>query len=431
MAKPKPNTKRGKTELTLDPRNARKHSARNLSTIERSLKEVGGGRSILVDGDNIIRAGNGVYTKAQSLGLRVRVVDAKPDELIAVRRTDLRGKQAIRAAVLDNLAADSSAHEYDADILAAIVRDDDVVRALAQDDAAITKLLKDTDAFGAREEATDAGELVDRAAELQEKWQVKRGDLWQCGKHLILCGDSTNADDVARVMQGEKAQLAVTSPPYFNQREYAQWKTYEDYLSFVSLVVGETSRNLCDDAVFAVNIGSDEQARRWMPSDWWCILRDSDESWLYRECIAWVKAAAVWNVPRSMHIENGHYFPALRWEVILVVSRGKHPKFEQADRDTIREFDENVWQIAVVSGNEQKAIGHNAPFPIEIPRRLILAYTTKNKLIYEPFLGSGSTLAACEQTGRIGAGVEISEKYVAVSLERLSLLGLEPCRVEG
>jgi len=229
-------------------------------------------------------------------------------------------------------------------------------------------------------------------------------------------------------MNGKKTSLVIASPPYFNQRQYSQWDSYDEYLAFAALIVGELTNVCADDALIGWNIGSDEQARHWMPSDWWVLFRDF--GWLYREAIAWIKAAAVWKVPRSMHIEKGHYFPALRWEVILTVSRGKHPSFDLQDRDEIRKFDENVWQFSVVTGSEQKAIGHNAPFPVEIPRRFYLAYCHRNDLGYDPFLGSGTTMVAAEQTGRICYGMEIEPKYVAVTLERMVGMGLEPLLVQ-
>ncbi len=98
-------------KLKLDTNNARRHPERNKTLIKQSLEEIGGFRSIAVDGDNVIRAGNGVYEQAQELGLKVRVVDAAKDELIAVRRKDLKGQKAMRAALLDNLASDTS--EFD------------------------------------------------------------------------------------------------------------------------------------------------------------------------------------------------------------------------------------------------------------------------------------------------------------------------------
>ncbi|HLF28207.1 MAG TPA: hypothetical protein VJG32_17900 [Anaerolineae bacterium] len=111
----------GHLQLRPDPQNARRHPGRNKEMIRASLKEIGAFRSIAVDGDNIVRAGNGVFEQAEALGLKVRVIDARPDELIAVRRPDLKGKKAVRAALLDNRAGELS--EWDVDVLAEIPGD--------------------------------------------------------------------------------------------------------------------------------------------------------------------------------------------------------------------------------------------------------------------------------------------------------------------
>lgn len=95
-----------------DPKNARHHPDRNKAMIRASLEEVGPFRSIGVDGDGIVRAGNGVYEQAQALGLKVREVEAAPDELIAVKRPDLRGDAAVKAALWDNRTAETSEPDY-------------------------------------------------------------------------------------------------------------------------------------------------------------------------------------------------------------------------------------------------------------------------------------------------------------------------------
>src|SRR3990167_2789915 len=204
--------KRSALNLRPDPHNARKHNERNQKMIRQSLEEVGGFRSIAVDGDGIVRAGNGVFEQAQALGMKVRVVDARPDEVIAVRRADLKGKKAVRAAILDNRAGELS--EWDLDVLAATP--DDLLAGLWDE--------RELKAMGMNGDGNaDAEPQLDRAAELNEKWQVKRGDLFAIGDHRLLCGDCTMREDVERVMgktDGQIAQLCVTSPPYGVGKSY-------------------------------------------------------------------------------------------------------------------------------------------------------------------------------------------------------------------
>jgi hypothetical protein len=116
----KPKRRTPKTErpsaglLRTDPANARLHPQRNRELIRHSLETVGGFRSIAVDGDNIIRAGNGVFSEARRLGMPIRVVEAQAHELIAVRRRDLRGPRAVQAAILDNRSSELAAWDPEA-----------------------------------------------------------------------------------------------------------------------------------------------------------------------------------------------------------------------------------------------------------------------------------------------------------------------------
>ena len=104
----------GADAVRADPENLRLHPDRNKELIRASLEDVGPFRSIAIDGEGIVRAGNGVYEQAQALGLRMRIVDAEPDELIAVRRSDLVGDAAVRAAAYDNRAGETSTWDLEA-----------------------------------------------------------------------------------------------------------------------------------------------------------------------------------------------------------------------------------------------------------------------------------------------------------------------------
>src|SRR3972149_6502671 len=150
--------------LKLDPSNARKHPDRNKQMIRASLEEVGAFRSIAVDGQDIIRAGNGVYEQAQKLGLKIRVVDAKPNELIAVRRADLKGKKAIRAALLDNRSSETS--EWDTDVLSEIAANERKLLAGLFDDTELRELLGREGGPGG---TVDAEGLMDKGAGVRER----------------------------------------------------------------------------------------------------------------------------------------------------------------------------------------------------------------------------------------------------------------------
>jgi hypothetical protein len=149
--------------LIPDPQNARRHPDRNRSIIRQSLEEVGPFRSIAVDGDNVIRAGNGVYEQAQELGLKVRVIEAAPDELIAVKRNDLRGEQAERAALYDNQAGDLS--EWDAEVLSMLAEDRPMMLEGIFDGAEVEALIEESEQMQSAERDVRSRDADDNRSE--------------------------------------------------------------------------------------------------------------------------------------------------------------------------------------------------------------------------------------------------------------------------
>lgn len=235
--------------------------------------------------------------------------------------------------------------------------------------------------------------------------------------HRLMCGDSTNADDVEQLMNGGRARLSVTSPPYFNQRDYSSWETYEAYLTFSNEIIGNIKNILLENAVVFWNMGSSEPTNNFIPADQYQIFLNNGFKWI--EWIIWNKESATWSIPRSQHIENGLYIPAQKWESLMVFLTGKRPHFEMDDKKEIREnWQENVWDMNKVIGAQQKKIGHTALYPVEIPYRAIKSYSLKGEIIYEPFSGGGTTIIAGVQTGRKVRAMEISPLYVDVGVKR-------------
>ena len=209
-------TKKSGKPIRLDPKNVREHPDENKAMIRASLEELGAGRSILLDGTDTVIAGNGVYEQAQELGLKVKVIEAKPDELIAVKRADLRGKKSQRMALADNRTSETSRWE-DAALAELAEATPELLDGLWSQEE-IADLLE---AAGlAPDPPDDPGAQIDKAAELQEKWGTELGQLLVVpsktgeGEHRLLCGDSTDAEQVERLMGGEASDLVLTDPPY-------------------------------------------------------------------------------------------------------------------------------------------------------------------------------------------------------------------------
>jgi DNA modification methylase len=274
--------------------------------------------------------------------------------------------------------------------------------------------------LAAENETTDAEPQIERADELQEKWQVKTGDLWQIGNHRLLCGDSAKREDVERLLNGNNADLTVTSPPYFNMREYSFFETYEDYLLFVKNVIIEIL-NIANKKSFALmwNVSTDISHGKDIPADTSIIA----QSLGFRFCgdVCWVKSGSSSSSMRSNHIiTDQHYYPLLKHEPIKIFSFGKYPSFDKKDTEYVNNILGDVWEITQVLGSEQKKVGHNAPFPLELANRCVLSMSKSGAIAYEPFGGSGTTMMVCENQNRINFTMDYEPKYCSVILERMS-----------
>lgn len=371
-------------QLTSDPKNRRRHNPRNVGMIASALGEVGAARSIVIDEGGVVLAGNATLEAAAQAGIeRVRVVDADGEEIIAVRRSNLSDEQKRRLALFDNRTAELA--EWDLDQLLEDVNDGASFEGMftgAELDALLAELRT-------TEPAADPGAQVDRAEELRDKWQTARGDLWLIGPHRLLCGDATIAEDVARLMDGARAELTFTDPPYNVGKDYGTSvdDARQDYAEFSLRWFG-----LCPSACIVFTPGT-------VNLSLWCSI--SPPKWV----CAWRKVNQV--SPSALNGWN-------TWEPLLVY--GKHTKPVGHDS----------WDIPVAHAD----VDHPVPKSVDPWRTFLEAFSTDGARVYDPFVGSGTTHVVAEQTGRIAYGLELEPKYVAVCLERLAGMGLEPRRAD-
>jgi len=369
-----------------------------------ALHEVGAARSIVIDEHGRVLAGNATIEAAAQAGIeRVQVVDADGETLVAVRRTGLTEAQKTRLALYDNRTAELA--DWDPEALATIMADDGALEGLFQDwelEDILGDLLKP-------EMAEDPGAQVDKAAELQEKWRVERGQVWQIGAHRLMCGDSTSAEDVARLMGGEKPRLMVTDPPYGVEYD-ASWRDEAARAGLLQFGAARQGAVRHDDRV------DWKAAMDLFPGHviycWHADLHASKVA-AYLEAAGFeIRCQIIWNKPHFV-IGRGHYHTRHEpcW---YAFRRGQSAEWIGGrDQDT-------VWNITL---DKNVVGGHSTQKPVECMARPIRNHAGD---VYDPFLGSGTTLVACEQLGRRGFGMEICEKYVAVTLERLAGMGLNP-----
>lgn len=185
-------------KIKFDKRNYRKHNDKNKNLINKSLKECGAGRSIVIDNENEIIAGNGIYEQAQKLNIPTKIIETDGTELVVVKRTDLNTNDEKRKqlAIMDNSTSDSS--EFDLESLQA---DFDVEQ------------LQDW-GLDVEFENLEEQEIIEDEVPEEVETKCKLGDIWQLGNHRLMCGDSTSITDVEKLMDGAKADMVFTDPPY-------------------------------------------------------------------------------------------------------------------------------------------------------------------------------------------------------------------------
>ncbi|MDP9353868.1 MAG: DNA modification methylase [Chloroflexota bacterium] len=396
--------------LIPDPRNARKHNDRNLAQIEAALREVCAGRSIVDDEAGVVLAGNATVHAAMQAGLtRVRVVEADGTELVAVRRVNLTPEQKRRLALHDNRAAELAA--WDTEVLASLADEmdlsdlwepDELADLLAQADAPPADLLGDPD-----EVPTLPADPVTRP-----------GDLWLLGKHRLLCGDATKAEDVQHLMAGETAACLWTDPPYGVNDQGGtpdaltiandNPQGLEGLLRAALLCAAEV---LVAGAPFYI-------AHPAGPLSLVFGRVVTDLGWRLRQTLVWVKDSLV----------LGHADYHYRHEPILygylpggTGRRGRGGKGWFGD-----DAQTSVFEIPRPKASRD----HPTSKPVALVTAMLANSTRSGDLVLDPFGGSGSTLVACEGVGRRARLLELDPKYCDVVVRRWEdLTGQTPERM--
>ncbi len=297
-----------------------------------------------------------------------------------------------------------------------------------------------TSAFGAgRREGHDATAFYDRFAppELSDDDDVFSGEL-ELGDGCF-CGDSRSMTE----LPDKSVALVVTSPPYFVGKEYELAVTggdgagpvvpesYTRFLGMLEEVFAECVRVLEPGGRMAVNVANlGRKPYRSLSADVIEILQDR-LGLLLRGEVVWQKADGA-----SGSIAWGSYRsaanPVLRdlTERVIVASKGRFDRALKPHERKVRglphestlpadEFAEATIDLWRIDSESARRVGHPAPFPVELPRRLIDLYTYEGDLVLDPFLGSGSTLVAAARTGRRGVGYDLDGAYVEIARERV------------
>lgn len=370
------------TKLVPYVNNARTHSPEQINKLRSSLREFGFINPVIIDRDFGVIAGHGRILAAKEEGI------AEVPCVFADHLTEAQKKAYILA---DNRMAmdagwDEELLRVEIEALQAEAFD---LSLTGFDEKELSDLFKD--------DADVQEDDFDVAAELEKPTFSKSGDVWTLGRHRLLCGDSTKAETFAILMNGRKASLVVTDPPYNVNYEGTAGKIKNDNLAdekfyqFLFDAFSNIEKVMADDASIYV-FHADSKG---------LIFRQAfhDAGFYLSGCCIWKKNALV--LGRSPY--QWQHEPCLfGWKV-----GGKHQWYSDRKQTTIWEYD-----------RPKSSKDHPTMKPVALMAYPIQNSCMSNCIVLDPFLGSGSTLIACEETGRICYGVELDEKFCDVIVKR-------------
>ena len=376
-------------DLTLDPKNARRHDDKNLRAIAESLRQFGQRKPIVVWGSTVV-AGNGTLVAARSLGWREILVARVPDDWDEAR--------VMAYALADNRSAELA--EWDDQVLTEQLKELELAEF-------------DVEAIGFETTVEPEPVIEDEIPELYEA-KAKLGQVWKLGRHRVMCGSSTDQVDVAKLLNGNKAELVFTDPPYRYKTMGSGGvfdKGYADLKKDIAALIDFDPTDFLKilPTVFDKNMNAYVFCNTDLVPDYCLWAKQNNYNF---NILTWHKKSFI---PAT----NGHHFPDT--EYLIYISKNA------------------VWNngLQVNYGkyfvlDNEKHDDHPTIKPLEIIAAEVQISSSRGALVLDLFGGSGSTLIACEQTDRTCFMMELDPKYVDVIIARWEkLTGLTAELVEG
>ena len=419
-------------DLIQDDHNFNKGTEEGQQLIERSFRECGAGRSVFIDKDNRLVGGNKAQKGFKAAGKkRVVIVDSDPDTLVAVRRKDvsLDSAEGRRMALLDNLTTQVN---------------------LAWDPSEIEAVGSEIDGFDPSDYGFDPSQLVsDPTADPNEADKVKeddfdpdaepyepvtqKGDIWQLGNHRLMCGDSTKKEDVAKLMNGEQADLWLTDPPY--NVDYVG-KT-EDALTIQNDKMSDTEfHKFLFDAFSAANNVMKAGCPFYI---WFTTNEHMNFEGALNEVGLQVRQELVWNKnvmvlgrrdyqqkhePCLYGWKDGaaHYFIDVRTRT-TVYSDEEEIEIDKLKKDEMKKLlhdilDNRTPTTVINCAKPQRSGDHPTMKPVRLFGYQMANSSRPGNIILDTFGGSGTTIIASEQLGRKARLMELDPKYCDVIIAR-------------
>lgn len=413
-------------------KNARLHSDEQIAAIAASIKEFGFVNPALVDAKGVLVAGHGRILAANSLKMKTVPV---------IRLGHLTPAQAKAYRLADNRLMEKGA-TWDDDLLRVELVD---LEALGFDLDLTGFDLAD---YADTEEASGQDDALPKS---HARTISRRGDVWHLGDHRLMCGDSTDASDIATLAADRLAALIFTSPPYDQQRKYING--IGDWQSLMCGVFAGAPA--AQDCQILVNLGLVHRDGEWVPywDGWIAWMRE--QGWRRFGWYVWDQG---FGLPGDW---NGRLAPSheFLFHFNRVAERARKTKFKKTENikarargaSTMRHADgltreftspeasaqrrkvpDSVVRINRQVGRVGQGLDHPAVFPVEFAKEVIGAFSDVGDLLFEPFSGAGTTIIAAERSEREAVAMEIEPQYVDLTVRRWDLLFPDrPALLEG
>ena len=365
--------------------NARTHSPEQITKLRSSLREFGFVNPVIIDQDYGIIAGHGRVMAAKEEGI---------EEVPCVFVDYLTEAQKKAYILADNRFAQDAG--WDEELLRIEIES----LQGADFDVSLTGFDPDelADLFADDGDSDVKDDDFDLSAALEKAAFVKKGDIWTVGRHRLMCGDATSAEDVAALMDGKRANLVVTDPPYGVSFKSSDGLTIEndsmkgdEFYQFLLAAFKNVVANL-EKGGAAYVFHADTEGLNFRRAF-------QDAGFHLAGCCIWVK--------NSLVLGRSDY----QWqhEPVLYgfLQNGKHPWYSDRKQTTIWNYDK-----------PKRNKNHPTSKPLDLLGYPICNSSQENGIVIDTFGGSGSTMMACEQSGRICYMLELDEKYASVILRR-------------
>jgi DNA modification methylase len=396
------------SNLTLDPNNARTHDNANLEAIAGSLTQFGQRKPIVIDQNNVVVAGNGTVTAAQSLGWT---------EIQAVRVPADWDADRIKAfALADNRTAELAG--WNQEVLNQQLRE-------------LEEVGIEVASFGFEVPDIPILDIETFEDEYPEEVAVRTqlGDVWQLGKHRLVCGDSTNPDVVKTALGGQEADCVFTDPPY----NVAYEGKTKDKLTIQN---DDMTDNQFGKFLFDFYAAAISNTKAGGPI-YVCHADSEGESfrhnmvasgWLLKQCIIWVKNSLVlgrqdYNWQHEPILYGWKPGAAHSWYgpfTNTTIFESEKKDLTKLSKQELQEILEQAFTTSTVVREKRPSRSsiHPTMKPIALVSKLLKNSCVKDDLVLDQFGGSGSTLIACEQLGLRAGLVELDPKYCDATIQR-------------